>query len=128
MTPVRPEDVLARLVEAVEVIAVTGKSDGPRTVLAAWPDYRGKVSKRRRTFLPGHISRAEEAITWFAMIEDQDSRRALQLEVMCKVGAGKFSQVCEKYGWKRTTVASRNKVTLRKLAANLESLNRGTNA
>jgi hypothetical protein len=119
MKPVSPEEVLVRLVEAVEVISVTGKTDGPRAVLAAWPDCIGKISKRRRTFSPGQISRADEAVTWFALIENQDSRRALQLEIMCKAGAGKFSKVCEKYGWKRTTVTSRNRVTLRKLAASL---------
>ena len=120
MTPKSAEEVLARLVEAVEVIAVTGKSDGPRTVLAAWPDYRGRTARRRRSFTPGQISRAEEAVTWFAMIEDPDSRRALQFEVMCKAGAGKFSRICDRYGWKRSTVTSRNRATLKRLAAHLD--------
>ncbi|MES0880526.1 DUF6362 family protein [Roseibium sp. SCP14] len=114
------EEVMGRLVEAVEVIAVTGKGDGPKAVFAAWPDCRGKVAKRSRTFLPAQISRAEEALTWFALIEDADARRALQFEVMCKAGGGKFSRICEKYGWKRTTVTSRNKVLLSKLAKKIE--------
>ena len=114
------EDVMGRLVEAVEVIAVTGKGDGPKAVFAAWPDCRTKVAKRRRTFLPAQISQAEEALTWFALIEDADARRALQFEVMCKAGGGKFSRICEKYGWKRTTVTSRNKVLLSKLAKRIQ--------
>jgi hypothetical protein len=108
--------VLDRRIEAVEVIAATGKGDGPKTVLAAWPDYRRKIAKRRRYFPPQAISRAEEAITWFALIDDVESRRALQFEVMCKAGGGKFSRVCEQYGWKRTTVTSRNRAALRKMA------------
>ncbi len=113
--------VLDRLVEAVEVIAATGKGDGPRAVLAAWPEYRRKIGKRRRTFPPRVISEAEEAITWFSLIEDVDARRALQFEVMCKAGGGKFSNVCDKYGWKRTTVTSRNRAVLRKLAQKLRA-------
>lgn len=120
MATISPEDVLSRLVEAVEVIAATGKSEGPRAVLAAWPEYRRKISTRRRCHSPAHISRADEAITWFSMIDDQDSRRALQFEVMCKAGAGKFSRICDRFGWKRTTVVSRNRATLRKLASSLE--------
>ncbi len=116
MIPGTPEEVLARLVEAMEVIAVTGKGDGPRAILTAWPAYRRKIAKRQRVFPPSAISRAEEAITWFSLIEDPDSRRALQFEVMCKAGGGKFSQVCEKYGWKRTTVTSRNRAVLKRLS------------
>ncbi len=108
--------VMARLIEAVEVIAATGKGDGPRSVLAAWPDYRRKLTRRRRTYPPRTISRAEEAITWFSLVEDPDARRALQFEVMCKAGAGVFSKVCEKYGWKRSTVTSRNRVVLARIA------------
>ena len=116
------DDVLARLIEAVQVIAVTGKGDGPKTIFSAWPDYRRKIGRRRRTFPPNEITRAEEAITWFSLIEDPDSRRALQFEVMCKAGGGKFSKVCEKYGWKRSTVTSRNRAVLKKLAGKLNSV------
>ena len=56
---------------------------------------------------------------WWALIEDVDARRALQFEVMCKAGAGKFSAICEKYGWKRSTVAMRNRVVLKKLSQKL---------
>lgn len=111
-----PEDVQARLIEAVEVIAVIGKRDGPKVMMAAWPDYKGKIAKRRRVFPPSHISRAEEALTWFALIEDVDARRVLQFEIMCKAGGGKFSHICDTYGWKRSTVSSRNKVVLKRLA------------
>ncbi|MCV0427174.1 MAG: DUF6362 family protein [Roseibium sp.] len=114
-----PEDVMERLVEAVEVIAVAGKGDGPKTVLAAWPEYRGKTARRCRSFPPSQISRAEEALTWFALVDDLDARRALQFEIMCKAGGGRFSHICEKYGWKRSTVTSRNRVLLTKLAAKL---------
>ncbi|QFT30956.1 hypothetical protein FIV00_10750 [Labrenzia sp. THAF82] len=116
MLPNTPEEILDRLIEATEIIAVTGKGDGPRKLFSAWPDYRRKIAKRRRGFPPSAISRAEEAITWFSLVEDPDSRRALQFEVMCKAGGGKFSRICEKYGWKRTTVASRNRAILKKLA------------
>ncbi|GAB4527176.1 MAG: hypothetical protein Tsb0019_29200 [Roseibium sp.] len=116
MTPDPAKIVMERLVEAVEVIAATGKGDGPKTVLSAWPDYRRKAASRRRSFSPGTISRAEEAITWFSLIEDADGRRALHFEIMCKAGAGRFSRVCEKYGWKRSSVSSRNRVLLRNLA------------
>lgn len=119
MTTMSPEEVSERLVEAFEVLAATAKSDGPRAVLASWPEFRGKSQKRRRTYSPAAISRAEEAITWFSRIEDPDSRRALQFEIMCKAGEARFSRICEKYGWKRTTVACRNKVTLKKLAREL---------
>jgi len=108
--------VMERLVEAVEVIAATGKGDGPKTVLSTWPDYRRQVARRRRSYSPRKISEAEEAIAWFSLIEDADARRALQFEVMCKAGAGRFSQICEKYGWKRSTVTSRNRVVLKSLA------------
>ncbi|WP_417710502.1 DUF6362 family protein [Roseibium aggregatum] len=118
-----PDQILARLMEAVEVVAATGKGDGPRAVLASWPECQGKVAKRRRIYSPRMISQAEEAITWFSLIEDPDARRALQFEVMCKAGGGKFSRICEKYGWKRSTVTSRNKVVLRRLAEKLETLN-----
>lgn len=114
------QTVLERLVEAVEVIAATGKGDGPKSILAAWPDYRRKVARRRPLFTPRTISEAEEAIAWFSLIEDQDSRRALQFEVMCKAGAGRFSKICEKYGWKRSTVTSRNRAVLRKLAERIK--------
>ena len=114
-----PEDVMTRLIEAVEVVAVTGKGDGPKTVLTAWPECQGKSSRWRRTFKPAQISRAEEALTWFALIDDTDARRALQFEVMCKAGGGKFSRICEKYGWKRSTVSSRNKVLLTRMAKQL---------
>jgi hypothetical protein len=116
MTREAPQIVLERLVEAVEVIAATGRGDGPKTVLAAWPDYRRKVARRRRTYSPREISRAEEALTWFGLVDDPEARRALQFEVLCKAGAGKFSQVCDRYGWKRSTVTSRNRVVLRDLA------------
>ena len=121
MTCDASQKILERLVEAVEVVAATGKGDGPRAVFGAWPDYRRKIARRRRTFTPKAISQAEEAITWFGLIEDSEARRALQFEVMCKAGAGKFSQVCEKYGWKRTTVTSRNRVVLRKIAKQLHT-------
>jgi len=114
-----PQTVMDRLVEAVEVIAATGKGDGPKTVLAAWPDYRRKVNRRRRSYSPREISQAEEAITWFSLIEDSDTRRALQFEIMCKAGAGRFSRVCETYGWKRTTVTSRNRAALKVLAGRI---------
>ena len=116
-----PDQILARLTEAVEVVAATGKGDGPRAVLASWPECQGKVAKRRRVYPPRTISQAEEAITWFSLIEDPNARRALQFEVMCKAGGGKFSRICEKYGWKRSTVTSRNKVVLRRLAEKLEA-------
>ncbi|MCX2721769.1 DUF6362 family protein [Roseibium salinum] len=116
MIPDTPEDIMNSLVEAVEVIAVTGKGDGPRAILTAWPEYRRQLARRRRVFQPAEISRAEEAITWFSLIEDADARRALQFEVMCKAGGGRFSRVCEKYGWKRSTVTSRNRAVLRRLA------------
>ncbi|POF29650.1 DUF6362 family protein [Roseibium marinum] len=119
MLNVTPEDVLVRLIEAVEVIAVTGKGDGPQAVLAAWPEYKGKIAKRRRHFSPAQVSRAEEALGWFFLVEDADARRALQFEVMCKAGGGKFSAVCRKYGWKRSTVTSRNRVVLKRLAERL---------
>ncbi|MBO6629893.1 MAG: hypothetical protein JJ939_15865 [Alphaproteobacteria bacterium] len=113
------EEVLSRLIEAVEVIAIVGKGDGPRNIMAAWPEYKRKIARRRRLCSALEVDRAEEAITWFALIEDPDSRRALQFEVMCKAGAGKFSAVCEKYGWKRSTVQSRNKVVLEELSKKL---------
>jgi hypothetical protein len=121
MTGNPPQIVMDRLIEAVDVIAATGKRDGPKAVLAAWPDYRRKVARRRRTYSPQEISRAEEAITWFSLVEDPEARRALQFEVMCKAGAGKFSRVCDKYGWKRSTVTSRNRVVLKKLAEQLKA-------
>jgi len=119
--PKEPGDVMERLIEAVEVIAVTGKGDGPKTILTAWPEYRRKIAKRRKVFPPAKITRAEEALTWFALIDQPDARRALQFEVMCKAGGGSFSKLCEKYGWKRTTVTSRNKVVLGQLVERLKS-------
>jgi hypothetical protein len=119
MTTDPAKAVMDRLVEAVEVIAATGKGDGPKAVLAAWPEYRPKTARRRRSFSPGTIARAEEAITWLSLVEDADARRALQFEIMCKAGAGRFSQVCEKYGWKRSTVTSRNRAVLKNLADRL---------
>ena len=113
------EDIMSRLVEAVEVIAVVGKGDGPKSKMAAWPEFQPQSGRRRRTYLPSQISRAEEALTWFSLIEDADARRALQFEIMCKAGGGKFSRICEKYGWKRSTVTSRNKVVLTRLAEKL---------
>ncbi len=106
---------MSRLIEAVEVIAATGKGDGPRNVLTAWPEFRRRIARRRRTFQPAEISRAEEALTWFSKIDDADSRRALQFEVMCKAGGGRFSDVCRTYGWNRSTVTSRNRVVLKRL-------------
>lgn len=128
MTVYTAKEVMERLVEAVEVIAATGKSDGPKAVLAAWPDYRRRVSRRRRTYSPREISRAEEAITWFALVEDPDARRALQFEILCKAGAGKFSRICDTYGWKRSTVTSRNKVVLKALAVQLSPVCKRTEA
>lgn len=114
------KEIMSRLVEAFVVVACTGKGDGPRSILSAWPDFRRKVARRKRTFEPRQISNAEEALTWFALIEDADSRRALQFEVMCKAGGGRFSRICETYGWKRSTVASRNRAVLKGLARKLE--------
>ena len=116
MIPDNAEEILARLIEAFEVIAITGRGDGPRAILTAWPEYRRKIRKRRRVFPPAAISRAEEAMTWFALIEDAEARRALQFEIMCKAGGGAFSRVCETYGWKRSTVTSRNRAVLKRLA------------
>lgn len=113
-------EIMLRLVEAVVVVACTGKGDGPRSILSAWPDFRRKTAQRKRVFEPRQISRAEEALTWFALIEDPDSRRALQFEVMCKAGGGRFSRICDTYGWKRSTVTSRNRVVLKQLARKLE--------
>ncbi len=121
LSPKTPEVVLERLIEAFEVIAATGRGDGPRDVLNAWPDYRRKIARRRRCFSPVEISRAERALTWFSLIENADARRALQFEIMCKAGGGKFTRICEKYGWKRSTVCSRNKVVLTQLATMLNS-------
>lgn len=50
MLPNTPEEILDRLIEATEIIAVTGKGDGPRKLFSAWPDYRRKIAKRRRVF------------------------------------------------------------------------------
>ncbi|MEO1027582.1 MAG: hypothetical protein AAFX02_00865 [Pseudomonadota bacterium] len=88
MIPDTPEEVLARLIEAVEVIAIIGKGDGPRATLSTWPDPEmvRKVRRRKRTCTPLEISRAEEAMTWWPLIDDPDARRALQYEVMCKAG------------------------------------------
>ncbi|WP_299473333.1 DUF6362 family protein [uncultured Roseibium sp.] len=120
--PQSPEDVLERLIEAVEVNAAVAKGDGPRAIFSAWPDYRRKIARRKKTYPPPQISRAEEALTWFSLIDDTDARRALQFEIMCKAGGGKFSRICEKYGWKRTTVTSRNKILLSCLATKLRAL------
>ncbi|WP_306143034.1 DUF6362 family protein [Roseibium sp. MMSF_3412] len=114
------KEIMSRLIEAFVVVASTGKGDGPRSVLSAWPDFRRKIARRRRTFAPRQISDAEEALTWFALVEDPDSRRALQFEIMCKAGGGPFSRTCEKYGWKRSTVTSRNRVVLKQIARKLE--------
>lgn len=113
------KEIMTRLVDAFIVVACTGKGDGPRSVLSAWPDFRRKIARRKRTFEPREISKAEEALTWFSLIKDPDSRRALQFEVMCKAGGGRFSRICDTYGWKRSTVASRNKVVLKQLARKL---------
>ncbi|WP_269580821.1 DUF6362 family protein [Roseibium sp. Sym1] len=121
MTANPPQIVMDRLIEAVDVIAATGKRDGPKAVLAAWPDYRRKTARRQRTYSPREISRAEEAITWFSLVEDPEARRALQFEVMCKAGAGKFSRICDKYGWKRSTVTSRNRAVLKTLAERVQA-------
>lgn len=120
MLPDTPEEVLSRLIEAVEVIAIAGRSDGPRLNLSTWPDPEmARKIRRRRVCTALEVDRAEEALTWFALIEDDDARRALQFEVMCKAGGGKFSSVCEKYGWQRSTVLKRNKVVLEKLSKKL---------
>ncbi|WP_156510702.1 hypothetical protein [Labrenzia sp. OB1] len=120
MTPETPEEMLARLVEAVEVIAIIGKGDGPRTAWATWPDPNMiRKVKRQRICSAQEIARAEEAMTWWALIDDIDARRALQYEVMCKAGGGKFTQVCKKYGWERSTVLKRNRVVLKKLSEKL---------
>jgi hypothetical protein len=116
----RPEEVLTRLIEAVEVIAIIGKGDGPRTIWAAWPDPNMiRKVRRSRICSAQEIARAEEAMTWWALIDEVDARRALQYEVMCKAGGGKFTQVCKKYGWERSTVLKRNRVVLKKLSEKL---------
>jgi hypothetical protein len=121
MLPDTAEEVLARLIEAVEVIAIIGKGDGPRTALSTWPDPEmvRKVRRRRRTCTPLEISRAEEAMTWWPLIDDPDARRALQYEVMCKAGGGAFAQICRNFGWKRDTTIKRNRVVLEKLSKKL---------
>ncbi len=114
------ETILTRLIEAVEVIAITGKSDGPRTIWAAWPDPNMiRKVRRSRICSAQEIARAEEAMTWWSLIDDVDARRALQYEVMCKASGGKFTQVCKKYGWERSTVLKRNRVVLKKLSEKL---------
>lgn len=121
-----PEEILSRLVEAVEVIAIIGKGDGPRTNWAAWPDPNMiRKVRRQRICSAQEIARAEEALTWFSLIDDPDARRALLFEVMCKAGGGKFTQVCKKYGWERSTVLKRNRVVLKKL---FEKLILGSNS
>lgn len=114
------EEVLSRLVEAAEVISLIGRADGPRTSWAAWPDPNMiRKVRRQRICSAQEIARAEEAMTWWALIDDVDARRALQYEVMCKAGGGKFTQVCKKYGWERSTVLKRNRVVLKKLSEKL---------
>lgn len=113
------EEIMSRLVEAMVVVACTAKGDGPRSILSAWPEYQRKIARRKRTFEPRQISLAEEALTWFALVDDPDSRRALQFEVLCKAGGGRFSRICDTYGWKRSTVTSRNRVVLNELSRKL---------
>ncbi|MEQ8782523.1 MAG: DUF6362 family protein [Roseibium album] len=119
MHPKIAEEILARLIEAVEVIAIIGKGDGPRSIITAWPEYKRKLSRRRRACTALEVDRAEEAMTWWALIDDPDSRRALQFQVMCAAGGGKFTQVCKKFGWERSTVLKRNKVVLENLSKKL---------
>lgn len=119
MRPENADEVMRRLVEAFRVIAATGRADGPRAVRTVWPDFRRRMARRKRVFSPADISRAEEALTWFGLIDDPESRRALQFEVLCKAGGGAFSRVCASYGWKRSTVTCRNRVVLRTLVERL---------
>ncbi len=123
MTIWTPETVLARLIEAAEVIAITTRRDGHKRLRTLWPewqrDYAGKMRKPRRTASPAEVARAEEAITWYELIEDQESRCALQFQVLSAATGVSFSKVCNKFGWKRTTVISRNSIELKRLSEKL---------
>ena len=113
--------MMARLVEAFRVTEASTRAGGHRKLRSLWPetfdrnDYpRGM--KYRRHCSPQEIADAEEALGWFALIEDADSRRALQYEVFCRAGRGNFSRLCKEYGWTRSTVQSRNLSVLKRLA------------
>jgi hypothetical protein len=125
MTSWTAETVMARLIEAAEVISISTRRDGHRKLKTLWPewrrDYAGKLRAPRRTASPAEIARAEEALAWYALIDDDLSRCALQYQVLSAAAGISFSKICTRQGWKRTTVISRNSVELGRLA---ERLNR----
>lgn len=125
MTNWTAESVMARLVEAAEVISISTRRDGHRKLKTLWPewrrDYAGKMRAPRRTASPAEIARAEEAIAWYALIGDDLSRCALQYQVLSAAAGVSFSKICSRQGWKRTSVISRNSAELSRLA---ERLNR----
>lgn len=123
MTSWTAEGVMARLIEAAEVISISTRRDGHRKLKTLWPewrrDYAGKMRAPRRTANPAEIARAEEAIAWYALIDDDLSRCALQYQVLGAAAGVSFSKICSRQGWKRTTVISRNAVELCRLADRL---------
>jgi hypothetical protein len=118
-----PEIVLARLIEAAEVIAITTRRDGHKALRSIWPewqrDYAGGNRRPRRTASPEEIARAEEAMTWYALIDDEIGRCALQYQVLSAAAGVSFRKICNNFGWKRATIQSRNNVELKRLSEKL---------
>jgi hypothetical protein len=106
-----PKDVIDRLTEAVRVIAASERREGPAALRAFFPegiapgDYPRGISTDFRPS-SAEVSRAEEAMGWLPLVTDERKRRMLSIYALCKGTRGKWTVMCRKFGWTRTTAMS----------------------
>lgn len=130
------DDVLARLIEAVDVIEDT-TDKGPRLSTGnSWPAYLHEFSDlagwpkewrqetwdrwgRERRFEPGQIARADEAMGWISDIPDDARRKTVLIYAYCVAKNKPFGPFLEKNAWKRRTFYDRLNKTLQKITTSL---------
>lgn len=123
-----PEDVEARLIDAMRLVGLSVGRVGPAREGSGMPSYRHEAldiwfqqlaedAERRRgdrnrvRLRPGadEISMMEEAIGWQAkyLSEHAGVRRVYKVWLFCKATRRRFSRVCAKIGWARSTANRR---------------------
>lgn len=134
-----PEHVLARLIEAVDVISLTATRDGPRGHANGLPDYAHSFSdqvewdavtwrdifeRKNKTRLPPspqEISRADEAMGWLPLIETPEMRKVILFYASSKAFGWNFSAWMRKNGLVSSTTWRKINKCLQKLAQTLDS-------
>lgn len=136
-------EITERLILAVEIEHAAlnynvGPGRGPGYVKAMslgyvhdWADKNGWGSERNkedekeyqdsvfRRPTPAMISEAEEALGWYALVDNQDQRAALAAWVDCMAGNRFFNVWCRRYGISEKTGRKRKNAAIASIRAHL---------